>query len=370
MSELFWNAALGAAERGLLPDAGLRWGIRRLCAERLREEAAKDLPVEEFVRLMKRGPVAPVPEKANEQHYEVPPEFFVRALGPRLKYSCCLWSDGVETLAAAEENSLAVTCERAELADGQDVLELGCGWGSLSLWMAERYPASRITAVSNSAPQRRFIESRAAERGLANLHVVTCDMNELAPRGQYDRIVSVEMFEHMRNYEELLGRISSWLRPDGKLFVHIFCHREHAYRFTTEGPTNWLGRHFFTGGIMPSFDIFEHFPREMRVARNWAWNGDHYQRTANAWLENIDRNRREILEIFAATYGRSAAKIWLGRWRIFMMACAELWGYQGGEEWLVGHYLLEPAPVKMGSKQILDETSADFDVPMRETETK
>ena len=343
MNDWILSAALSAAERALIPDSILRWGIRRLCAERLEQEKAAGRSVVEFAETMRSGPVAPVPEKANEQHYEAPPEFFERALGPRLKYSCCYWPAGVESLAEAEEAALALTCERAELRDGQRILELGCGWGSLSLWMAETYPASRITAVSNSVEQRRFIEARAADRGLQNLEVVTCDMNRFVARDRFDRVVSVEMFEHMRNYEELLGRVSSWLRPDGKLFVHIFCHRRHAYEFVTDGADNWMGRHFFTGGIMPSFYIFERFQREIRLARSWKWSGVHYQRTANAWLANIDRGRERILEVFAERYGASHATVLLQRWRIFMMACAELWGFAGGEEWIVGHYLLEPA---------------------------
>ncbi len=300
---------------------------------------------------MKNGPIAPVPETANEQHYEAPPEFFARALGPRLKYSCGYWPAGVQTLAAAEEAALALTCERADLIDGHDILELGCGWGSLSLWMAENYPGSRITAVSNSAPQRRFIEERAAARGFDNLTVVTCDMNDFDTSARFDRVVSIEMFEHMRNYAELLRRISSWLRPDGKLFVHIFCHRTLAYEFETDGAANWMGRHFFTGGVMPDFDIFERFPRDMRLSRSWRWNGRHYQRTANAWLENIDRSRSEILELFSRFYPGSDPKVRLQRWRIFMMACAELWGFADGEEWLVGHYLLEPVGAETADRR-------------------
>ena len=341
--ETIWDLALELAERGVAPDAAIRFGIRRLCAERLTEERQRGESPEAFACRMRQGPVAPVPEKANEQHYEAPAELFRLALGPRLKYSCCLWSDGVETLAQAEEAALAETCRRAELADGQRILELGCGWGSLSLWMAEKYPNSRITAVSNSRYQRAFIEERAVERGLENLHVVTCDMNDFATEERFDRVVSLEMFEHMRNYEELLRRISDWLEPHGRLFVHIFCHRRFSYAFETTGATEWLGRNFFTGGIMPSVDVFSHFPRDMRVSRQWTWSGRHYEKTANAWLANMDRRKREILRTLAETYGSEEAARVFQRWRIFFMACAELWGYADGTEWLVGHYLLEPA---------------------------
>jgi cyclopropane-fatty-acyl-phospholipid synthase len=319
----------------------IRAGIRRLCAERLREERAHGGSLEDLIDAGRRGPLAPVPEKANEQHYELPARFFAAVLGARLKYSCGYWPNGVETLDQAEEAALAATCERAQLADDQDILELGCGWGSLSLWMAERYPGSRIAAVSNSASQRQFIERRARDLGLSNLRIITCDMNDFQARSTFDRIVSVEMFEHMRNYEELLRRIAGWLRPDGKLFVHIFCHLHYAYEFQTQGSANWLGRHFFTGGVMPSYDLLGLFPKQMSLAQAWPWDGRHYERTANAWLRNMDARKAEVLATLSEAYGPVDAARWLQRWRIFFMACAELWGYDQGRQWLVGHYLLE-----------------------------
>lgn len=352
MTEMLWQSALTLAEKGYVPDAWIRGAIRRLCAERLEEESAAGVSPAEFADLMRAGPVAPVPAKANEQHYEVPPAFFLATLGPRLKYSCCHWGPGVETLEDAETEALRITCERAEIANGQRILELGCGWGSLSLWMAQEYPGCRITSVSNSGPQRRFIEERAAERGLHNLEVVTCDMNDFQTDERFDRVVSVEMFEHMRNYEELLRRISGWLEPDGRLFVHIFCHRRFGYEFQTDGATAWMGRHFFTGGIMPSRDVFDHFSRDMRLSRSWAWSGRHYERTANAWLENMDRRRGEVLPVLAACYGAHEAERWFGRWRIFFMACAELWGFAAGQEWPVGHYLLETQSAKSDKAEI------------------
>lgn len=336
--------ALHAAERGWIPDPLLRYGIRRLCRSRLQEvdrgdAAANQAVLAEFVERMNAGPIAPLPEKANAQHYEVPAEFFVRVLGPHRKYSCCFWEDGVGTLADAERAALEITCQRAELADGQDILELGCGWGSLSLWMAERYPAARVTAVSNSASQRAYIESQAARAGLANLHVVTADMNDFAPTRRFDRVVSVEMFEHMRNYRQLLDRISGWLIPGGKLFVHIFSHRAFAYAFETDADDDWMGRHFFSGGIMPSDGLLPRFQDKLHLVNQWRWCGTHYEKTANAWLANLDRNGDEILPIFNGTYGKEASLRWFHRWRLFFLACAELFGYAGGTEWGVSHYL-------------------------------
>ncbi len=338
----FITTAIDWVERGWVPDFLTRAAIRRLCRQRLLDCGGRDCEVdrdamEAFLASMRLGPVAPVPERANEQHYEVPPDFFGAVLGPHRKYSCCLWNDAL-TLADAESASLAETCRRAELVDGQDILELGCGWGSLSLWMAERYPSSRVTAVSNSRPQREYIEGQARVRGLANLRVLTEDMNRFVAPGEYDRVVSVEMFEHMRNYSHLLKRIHGWLRPGGKLFVHIFCHRVFAYPFETDGEDNWMGKWFFTGGIMPSDDLFARFQDDLRLERQWRWNGVHYQRTAEAWLDNLDRRRDDVLPVLRATYGESEAVRWFYRWRMFFLAVSELFGYRGGEEWFVGHY--------------------------------
>jgi cyclopropane-fatty-acyl-phospholipid synthase len=333
---------LGLVESGVVPDAVVRAGIRRLCAERLRTErrgsgAERARAFQDLVYGLSAGPVALVPEKANEQHYEMPPEFMALALGARMKYSCAWYPNGNETLDRAEEAMLALTCDRAQLADGQDVLELGCGWGSLTLWMAERYPRSRITAVSNSAPQRAYIEAQARARGLGNVSVLTRDMNVFAADGRFDRVVSVEMFEHMRNYPELLRRISTWLKPGGKLFVHVFCHREVAYPFVDQAGDDWMARHFFAGGLMPSESLLPRFQDHVALEHLWVVDGTHYEKTAEHWLENLDRRRGEALSSLWAFHGKDAA-VWFQRWRVFYMSCAELFGYANGEEWRVAHY--------------------------------
>lgn len=338
----------GLAERGWLPDAVLRAGIRRLCVQRLRAETEGGLQAQsrrEAARLaaLATSPLALHVDAANRQHYEVPAAFFQACLGRRLKYSSCYYPTGQETLDEAEDAMLALYGERAGLADGQDILELGCGWGSLTLWMAERFPNARITAVSNSRSQRVHIQSRCQALGLDNVRVITCDVNQLVLEARaYDRCVSVEMFEHMRNYDTLLGRIAGWLRPHGLLFVHIFVHRTLLYPFETEGEDNWMGRHFFTGGLMPAADTLLHFQRDLVLQQRWLLDGGHYARTANHWLANQDRHRDTLMPVLRQTYGEAAAALWWQRWRMFWMACAELFGYDQGRQWGVAHYLFRP----------------------------
>ena len=333
---------IGLVEAGLVPDAVVRVGIRRLLRRRLREIAFDDCEAAEAAQRAFReerhtSPIAPLPRLANEQHYEVAPAFFEHVLGPRLKYSCALWSEGVGDLAAAEEAMLALTCERAELSDGMRVLDLGCGWGSLSLWIAERYPRTRVLAVSNSKPQREFVLARCARRGLDNVEVMTADVNRFAPGRRFDRVLSVEMFEHVRNHDLLLSRIAGWLEPGGKLFVHHFAHRACAYPYETEGDDDWMGRQFFSGGMMPSDDLLLHCQRDLVVEETWRVCGVHYEKTCRAWLARQDARREALLRILADVYGDGAARLWNQRWRLFFLACAELFGYRRGNEWWVTH---------------------------------
>jgi cyclopropane-fatty-acyl-phospholipid synthase len=343
MSRLTENA-ISWTELGLVPDVAIRAGIRRLLVERIEEIHADDVEEAElrlraFIAEMRVAEIAPLPSAANEQHYELPAAFFSEALGSHRKYSSCYWPANVDSLDQAEAESLSVTCARAEIENGASVLDLGCGWGSLSLWIAEHYPDCRITSVSNSHSQREHIVAEAKRRGFANIEVLTCDMNTFDALSRYDRIVSIEMLEHMRNYELLFGLISNWLKPGGRFFMHIFCHRQCAYAFEDKGPSDWMSRHFFTGGFMPSADLPLHFQHDLKLQDRWIWDGKHYEKTANAWLANMDARKETVMTIFREIYGPDQAARWFGRWRIFFMACAELFGYARGQEWFVAHYL-------------------------------
>lgn len=338
-------------ERGLVPDAIARAGMRRLIAERLRapESVNQELRAERFARFLselRESPIAINTRDANVQHYEVPAEFFHLHLGPCLKYSCCLYPTGNETLAEAEQAMLALYAERAQLQDGQRILDVGCGWGSLSLWLAARYPNSRITGISNSNGQREFIMAQAAQRGLKNLTILTGDIVEFDFPAQgveagFDRVLSIEMFEHMKNYGLLLAKISRWMNPDARLFVHIFAHKLLAYHYEVKDESDWMTQYFFLGGTMPSEHLFAHFQDDLKIARQWWVSGQHYEKTSNHWLAGMDARRAEIMPIFAQAYGEKNAAIWFNRWRMFYMAVAEFFGYAQGNEWGVGHYLFE-----------------------------
>ena len=335
------NRAERLAESGWIPDWLLREGIRRrlgqfLSAER-RPVAEQELRLRAFIETLRNSPIAIETDAANRQHYEVPAEFFARVLGPRRKYSCCLWPDSVSSLAAAEDAMLRLTCERAGLEDGMRVLDLGCGWGSLTLWIAEHFPHTRIVSVSNSRSQKAAIEEQALRCGFSGLEVITADAAHFAPAGVFDRVISVEMFEHARNVEALLRRVASWLASHGRLFVHVFCHRELAYAFDA-GPGDWMASEFFSGGMMPSANLYLEFQRDLVVEQRWFVGGAHYARTLHAWLDRLDEQRDDLFALFARTHSPAQAARQLQRWRMFLIGCEESFAYGGGEEWFVAHY--------------------------------
>ena len=332
---------------GLVPDPVLRRVITARVASRVRHETrggvdARSEHLRDFIQARSKGPITHHIDDANRQHYEVPTAFFEEVLGPRLKYSAAVWPDAVDDLSAAEEAALALTASRARLADGQRILDLGCGWGSLSLWMAERFPAAEVVAVSNSVTQRAHIEARAAEQELTNLTVVTADIADFEAPGRFDRIVSVEMLEHVSNHGDLLARIARWLEPDGLLFVHVFCHREMGWEFDAASSRDWMGRYFFSGGVMPSVDLLPRVATDLDLLDHWRISGRHYQRTLDAWLARLDERREQVMPILVDTYGATDAEAWFHRWRLFFMASAQLWAYRRGNEFLVGHYLFQP----------------------------
>ncbi len=327
------------AETGIIPIWLIRFGIRQRLKQKLLDEIQKGPQAKQaFIQQLKESPIAIHTDEANDQHYQVPTDFYQYMLGPRMKYSACQWAEGVSDLAQAEEASLELVAERAELSDGQDILEMGCGWGSFSLWAAATYPNSKILAVSNSKTQAEHIRSKALERNLNNLEVITCNIVEFEPGRHFDRIVSIEMLEHMRNYEKLFHRMSSWLKDDGKAFVHVFSHHQHTYAYDASDPEDWMSNYFFSGGTMPSQDLFSHFDQDLVVEKDWRINGMHYSKTLEAWLELLNQNEAIVSRIFEAHYGKGEITRWLMRWRMFLLACSELFAYNDGREWGVSHY--------------------------------
>jgi cyclopropane-fatty-acyl-phospholipid synthase len=337
-------------EQDKVPDFLLRKGIRKLLKQRLDDEnkggvEAQQAHLMEIIAMLKASPIAVNTADANQQHYEVPTEFYQYCLGKNLKYSSGYWKPGVTDIDTSETDMLELSCQRAELADGQHVLELGCGWGSLSLYMAAKYPKSTFKVVSNSRTQKIYIDEQAKQRGIKNLTVITADMNTFTIEDKFDRVVSVEMFEHMRNYELLLKKVASFLKPGGKLWIHIFTHKEYAYLFEVKDETDWMSKYFFTGGIMPSDDLMFYFNDDLVVEKHWHVSGTNYAKTSEAWLVNMDAHKAQIMPLFEATYGKDEAIKWWVYWRLFYLACAELWNYNEGNEWLVSHYLFHKTGV-------------------------
>lgn len=337
---------IALSEKGLVPDMFIRIGIRHLLRKRIGELISDDQQLnvtnkKKFIKDMDASPIALVPDLANEQHYEIPSEFYDLCLGNNKKYSSCFWEKNVNNLDEAENLSLRLTAEHANLKDGLDILELGCGWGSLSLWMASHFPKASITSVSNSSSQKAYIDNEAKKRKINNLEIITCDMNDFSTKKKYDRVVSVEMIEHMRNHRMLFSNIKSWLKPGGNFMMHIFVHKSQPYLFEIKDDDDWMSKYFFSGGMMPSDDLPSFFQDNLTLKNKWRWSGEHYEKTANAWLENIDKNHAKALTVLEKIYGKDDSIKWFNRWRIFFMACAELWGYKGGKEWFVSHYLFE-----------------------------
>lgn len=341
-TRIMWYDKL--VEQNKVPDFLLRKGIRKLLQQRLDDENKGNVETQQahlmkLIADLKASPIAVNTADANEQHYEVPTEFYQYCLGKNLKYSSGYWKLGVTDIDTSEDDMLELTCQRAGLLNGQHVLELGCGWGSLSLFMAAKFPLSTFKVVSNSRTQKIFIDEQARQRGISNLTVLTADMNTFTIADKFDRVVSVEMFEHMRNYQLLMAKVASFLKDDGKLFIHIFTHKAYTYLFEVKDETDWMSKYFFTGGIMPSDDLMFYFNDDLVVENHWLVSGTHYAKTSEAWLANMDKHKKNIMPLFEQTYGKDQAVKWWVYWRLFYMACAELWNFNQGCEWMVSHYL-------------------------------
>ena len=334
------------AEKRWLPDPVIRYGMRRMLRERLEQERSLadgdyDQAIDKFAERQRKSVVTIETHRANEQHYEVPAEFYELVLGARLKYSGGWWEDATTSLDESEEAMLQLTCQRAGIENGMRIMDLGCGWGSLTLWIAEHFPDCQITSLSNSASQKSFIDQKCRCHGFDNVSVVTADVGTFDTKDTFDRVVSVEMFEHVRNHENLLSRIAHWLVPGGQLFVHIFCHRNLAYTFETEGERNWMGRHFFSGGIMPAEDLFRRYQKDLNITQQWWINGNHYARTCEHWLQRLDLSNHAVKRALSKSTSNDAPEVLVQRWRMFFMACAELFKYDDGQQWGVGHYLFD-----------------------------
>jgi cyclopropane-fatty-acyl-phospholipid synthase len=334
------------SEKQLIPDFAIRYGIRTLLKKRLDSLVSNNPETNiqdkiDFIHKMNSSKIALVPELANKQHYEIPANFYKYCLGRHRKYSSCYWEDNTKNLDEAELLSLKLTTQHAKLTNGQNILELGCGWGSLTLWMAKKFPKSKITAVSNSSSQKTHILEQAKKRNLNNISIITEDMNKFNPKTRYDRIVSVEMIEHMRNHRQLFKKINTWLKPGGLFFMHIFVHKTQPYLFEVQDEDDWMSQYFFSGGMMPSEDLPLFFQEDLKIIDQWSWSGKQYEKTANAWLANIDSNKEKVMKTLEKIYGKDNSKKWFQRWRIFFMSCAELWGYRDGNEWKVVHYLFK-----------------------------
>ena len=340
----FADRAIGWAESGRLPDWVVRLGMDRVIASRLSSEFTRGVSEREAFRQEAwSGPVAIRTDEANEQHYEVPGEFFDLVLGPRRKYSSAWWPMGTSDLAAAEDAMLSLTAGRAGLSDGQRILDLGCGWGPFTFWAASHYPKSEIVAVSNSSGQRRHILDLAERSNFENITVITADVNDFDAPGRFDRIVSVEMLEHVRNHRAVFERARGWLDPDGAFFVQVFAHRFLEYPFESEGPGSWMARTFFTGGLMPSPHwMVEAARTQFDLAGKWWLDGMHYSRTLEAWLDLLDSRIAEVRQVLRPVYGDDL-EIWIQRWRMFFMACSQMFRYRSSSEWGVSHLLFRPA---------------------------